>query len=578
MKSCLHKIEIRNFKAFRDFSINLEGRHLLVYGDNGAGKSSLFWALYTFLQSAPKAKDSILKYFDPSNDENLLNIHEKKETPRRKGEIKLILNHSESNTLQEFSIGQDNHGTHNDPVILRGYLASDFITYRFFFGFSDFKNSQDFNVWPLFEKEILPFCVVPGGAPRELEERWHLLQIEKPNPKRYKGPAGAKAFRNFDLKLKAYTDILRTVVDRISTTAQDFYDTHFSQPADPKVSLNLIISKDAYHSQQNKITMPPKLRFGITVDGAEVKKPQSFLNEAKMTQFALSVRFAASLVNLHTADLKLLVLDDLLVSLDMSNRMKVVEILLSSPSFANYQKLILTHDFGFFQEFKRTIGLGHNDWLFQRLVNYGPKGPSIHDDKSPLEKAEHFLANDQLSECGNQLRQHVEENLTAFLEQAKRIQGLDHLIDRKTFASLHAKLNEASNVLTLGSYKEFAEILQTEFTLDQLRDLTSAADIDPSKYAAASKAEKKAKGALIGKLYSQRPHLHQCIIELLSDASRKRLNALKLLDDVRRIKDRILNPASHSGTAPLYKKEAEDAIKIIHSLDAALKIACATIV
>lgn len=29
MKSRLHKIEIRNFKALREFTLNLEGRHLL---------------------------------------------------------------------------------------------------------------------------------------------------------------------------------------------------------------------------------------------------------------------------------------------------------------------------------------------------------------------------------------------------------------------------------------------------------------------------------------------------------------------------------------------------------------------
>lgn len=32
MKSRLHKIEITNFKAFRQFSLDLDGRHLLVYG------------------------------------------------------------------------------------------------------------------------------------------------------------------------------------------------------------------------------------------------------------------------------------------------------------------------------------------------------------------------------------------------------------------------------------------------------------------------------------------------------------------------------------------------------------------
>ena len=36
------------------------------------------------------------------------------------------------------------------------------------------------------------------------------------------------------------------------------------------------------------------------------------------------------------------------------------------------------------------------------------------------------------------------------------------------------------------------------------------------------------------------------------------------------MEDRILNPAFHAGATPLYSKEAEDAIKVIESLDAAL--------
>ena len=209
----------------------------------------------------------------------------------------------------------------------------------------------------------------------------------------------------------------------------------------------------------------PEVEFGIQVGSKIVSRPQAFLNEAKLTQLALSVRFAASLVNLHESDLKLLVLDDLLVSLDMSNRMRVVEILLSD-TFANYQKLIFTHELGFFQECRRLIGSSSSDWAFYRLSD-----PStITSFKTELEAAKEFLERDQIAECGNQLRKHVEKTLTTFLDQAKLKKGLNKLIEQENFSSLHQKLNEASNELSLSSHKQFAKLLQSQFSIDELPD------------------------------------------------------------------------------------------------------------
>lgn len=578
MKSRLQKIEITNFKAFREFTLDLDGRHLLVYGDNGAGKSSLYWALYTFLQSARKPKHSIAKYFDPVHDERLLNFHEQDSPIPKPGKIILTLRDTATNADTPYLISQADHGTFNQPAILKGDLASDFITYRFFFGFSDFRNSQKFNIWPLFEKEILPFCVSTGG--RVPIDFWNAIKSGNPNPYGSRGLGGTYNYDEFKTKTNAFAIMLPAIVDSISTEAQRFYDTHFAagDPAKVVMKLGVTTPPSATGSSQHDFHFTvPVIEFGIQMGGKTVTRPQAFLNEAKMTQLALSVRFAASIVNLHDSDLKLLVLDDLLVSLDMSNRMKVVSILLNDAALANYQKIILTHDLGFFQEFKRIIGADHQTWLFLKLVGNAKDGPKAYNVKSPLELAQQFLANDQLAECGNQLRKCVEANLTSFLEQAKQKKGLDPLIDREAFASLHQKLNEASSELSLGSYKEFAELLHAEFTLDQLKELASPDEIDPSKFAAATKEEKKAKGALIAKLYSARPNLHQSIIDLLSDASRKRLNALKLLDEVRKIKDRILNPASHAGTAPLYTKEAEDAIKVIQELEPALAAALLTL-
>ena len=48
------EIEIKNFKAFYGtYRIDLRksGKNLLVYGENGSGKSSLYFALKLFLES-----------------------------------------------------------------------------------------------------------------------------------------------------------------------------------------------------------------------------------------------------------------------------------------------------------------------------------------------------------------------------------------------------------------------------------------------------------------------------------------------------------------------------------------------
>ena len=49
------KIEIKNFRAFHgthQFNLGKSGRNLLVYGENGSGKSSLYLALKSFLDSS----------------------------------------------------------------------------------------------------------------------------------------------------------------------------------------------------------------------------------------------------------------------------------------------------------------------------------------------------------------------------------------------------------------------------------------------------------------------------------------------------------------------------------------------
>lgn len=554
MKSRLHRIEITNFKAFREFTLDLDDRHLLVYGDNGAGKSSLYWALYTFLQSARKPKNSIAKYFDPAGTESLLNIHEQATGAPKPGEIALTLRDTATKNDTTYRISEADHDTHDHPTIIKGDLASDFITYRFFFGFSHFRNSDSFDLWPLFQREILPFCVIRGGLAGELEERWNVLKEEAPNSNSYRGTAGAKAFRVFNGKLKRYTDSLRPVVDDISTAAQSFYDLHFAENDSAKITLKLAVTRDAYYSQEYALKMPPVLRFGIQVNGVEVKKPQSFMNEAKMTQLALSVRFAASLVNLHDSDLKLLVLDDLLVSLDMSNRMKVVEILLNDGSLANYQKIILTHDLGFFREFRRTIGPSHPDWSFIRLVGDPKTSITCQTEKTELQKAEDYLHGHNLDEAAVCLRKAAEDMAKRYREWAEKKK-----LPPGNFFSLTENLRAARNKLLEKIPTQLYDRVLNGTPIAHREHLIPVGDDDVDALPGLDAADR-------GKLKSQRKNLRS----LLKDEHWKAMENAKLIDEVLKTTERVLNPGAHGGESPLYEHEVQKALDLIAKLEKCL--------
>jgi predicted ATPase len=57
-KMKIQKVEIKDYKAFYGkHEINVAGKNLFVYGENGSGKSSFYYALKDFFQSSNEAID-----------------------------------------------------------------------------------------------------------------------------------------------------------------------------------------------------------------------------------------------------------------------------------------------------------------------------------------------------------------------------------------------------------------------------------------------------------------------------------------------------------------------------------------
>lgn len=559
MKYCLYKIEITNFKAFRQFSLPLEGRHLLVYGDNGSGKSSLYWALYTFLQSAGKQpKGYIAKYFEPKGKESLLNVHEQASATPKPGEIALTIRNTGTKTDTTFRINKLDHGTHAEPSIVKGDLASDFITYRFFFGFSNFKNSERFDLWRLFEAEILPFCVRPGSVRTPFQE-WAMIRSGDANPSGSRGTGGTDAYASFKTATEKFAATLLAVVGDISRKAQEFYDEHFSKDDPVPIQLIFGLTRQPNFSgtnQGNSRFKKPILELHLKIGSEVIKRPQSFLNEAKMTQVALSLRLAASLVNLQEDEqnyIKLLVLDDLLVSLDMSNRMKVVEILLSE-TFANYQKIILTHDLGFFREFRRTIGSKHPDWAFFRLTGIPSTAITCECEKTELQKAYDYLHGYKLDEAAVCLRKAAEDMAKRYREWAEKKK-----LPPGEFFTLTENLRAAKNKLLEKIPIQLYDRVLNGTPEAHREHLLPPNDDDVDALPGLDIADR-------GKLKCSRKHLRA----LLKNESWKVMENIKLIDEVLATTERVLNPGAHGGDSPLYEHEVQKAIDLISELEKCL--------
>jgi len=113
-----------------------------------------------------------------------------------------------------------------------------------------------------------------------------------------------------------------------------------------------------------------------------------------------------------------LVLDDLLISLDMSNRDIVLDIL--QEYFSDYQIIFLTHDRAFFEMARRKFETLKQDKNWIRFEMYEdssgtiPK-PLIIPSESNFEKAEAYYKICDYATAGNYLRKASEEILNSML-------------------------------------------------------------------------------------------------------------------------------------------------------------------
>lgn len=562
----IKEITIKNFKAFQEEqSLRLDGKNILVYGSNGSGKSSVFWALYTILQSSIKADVDIQKYFkkfeesDTGTHQTLKNVFV---DPSEDAYIKITTIDTETKHEQIHTISHDTINTNQDTdtLIQELNLASDFINYKLLNNFYRGSHKQEVNLWPVFERDIFPFLT--EGTQNWLSDI--IIPLTKDVPRTPRGKVVSQNRKaHYISKLNELNDKIEQLLSDIETNANVFLKNHFFEGRDviriqlsfqKKFRFELVRQKiwrdmASYHRKEHlKISLQAEVFENG--DWINIRRIQSFLNEAQLTRIAIGIRIGALRTRVQSTQYKILVLDDMLISLDMSNRMDVVRIILNKENkeslkyFDDFQKIILTHDKAFFNLIQRNTA--DEDWSYYKFNKDQDKNeaPKIKEDESHLQKAIKYFEVDEFDSCGNELRKEAEKVLTQYLDP--QMKALD-----KDFSSLTDKINTSYKKILANEFQNFKNIYRTDLEPNIIEKLKTDFENDGTL----SDAEK-------GKLRTLRNRMVTNIIKVKNHEAVK----LDLLNQTKEILDRVLNPASHSGANPLFRSELREAIELVKQL------------
>ncbi|MBI3249160.1 MAG: AAA family ATPase [Deltaproteobacteria bacterium] len=342
------KLEIKDFRAFPGpgtyiFDL-VGGKNLLIYGENGSGKSSLFYALAEFFNLNSKARP-FSDYKNIFSDSNLTDGH-----------ITIHFDDGQSPCTWPFG-GLRSTG---EPRVAGTALRKGCLDYRALLRTNFVHGQGKVNLFELVVEDLLVNYPVPsGGRATAIGRLWQQVVARKPANHRGRNVQSAQtACNTFNQAVApAWPSLFEKAKELLATFPGCGVDLNFEFPG------------VTYDEIRRELTQK-ELNLEVSLNGRQIPEHQHFLNEARLSAIALSLYLAGLLISIPSpvpdapVYPKLLVLDDVLVGLDMANRMPVLEIL--GSYFADWQILLLTHDKVWYEIVRMQTEATQN-WCYHEL-------------------------------------------------------------------------------------------------------------------------------------------------------------------------------------------------------------------
>lgn len=365
----IKRIEIRDYKAFYgEHKFNVDGKNLFIYGENGSGKSSFYYALKDFLQSS----------VEPINFDSVENIFLTKRK-RGKGFVKVTFHPDKdgNSTDQTNVLNHGNNTTYGNIELRDAISLKSFLTYKHLLGIHHIKYDSQIDLFDLLVKGVLKHfksSVITGS--KELGELWDDVEqaVAKPlNGRKYNRPQKKK-------DVETALGIFNSAFGKLFQDSNPDNIHKFAQPILDRFGHNIVFKlryTQADHNNSPEIDgiVRNNVRISIKYLGKEIDKPHVFLNEARLSAIAISIYLGMIKRNTQQRPLKVLFLDDIFIGFDIGNRLPLIEILKSD--FADYQIFIATYDKPWYEFMKFYLDKDKNWKCLELYARRARKGFEI---------------------------------------------------------------------------------------------------------------------------------------------------------------------------------------------------------